>query len=212
MNYELIQLTLGPWPMNGYIVRDPASGETTIIDPGEDPQKILAEITPGSCTAILITHGHHDHVGALAQIKAQTGAPVYLHPADAGHFGIEYDIALFDGAEIKLGEGIISAIHTPGHTPGMTSFQLDPFDEPQGARMLVGDTVFVGGPGRTWSAEDFRTTMRTMQEIIFAWPDATRFYPGHGPSGTIGQERPAFNRFVARGWPSHLQGDVTWNS
>ena len=77
-------------------------------------------------------------------------------------------------------------------------------------RILVGDTIFVGGPGKTWSAQEFSTTMRTMQEIVFAWPDETRFYPGHGPSGVIGTERPAFERFVARGWSPKLHGDVTW--
>jgi glyoxylase-like metal-dependent hydrolase (beta-lactamase superfamily II) len=77
-------------------------------------------------------------------------------------------------------------------------------------RILVGDTIFVGGPGKTWSSDEFATTMRTMQEIVFKWPDETRFYPGHGPSGTIGAERPAFESFVARGWSSKLYGDVTW--
>jgi hydroxyacylglutathione hydrolase len=211
MNFQLIQISLGPWPMNGYIVREPATGATAIVDPGADPQEILAEIQPGSCKAILITHGHPDHVGVLEEIRTQTGAPVYMHPQDASLFGINFDIPMFGGAKMNLGEREIIAIHTPGHTPGQICFQLDPFDDPEGGRILVGDTLFVGGPGRTWSAEDFKTTMETMQTIVFAWPDSTRFFPGHGPGGSIGQERAAFNQFVARGWPSDLQGDVTWS-
>jgi glyoxylase-like metal-dependent hydrolase (beta-lactamase superfamily II) len=77
-------------------------------------------------------------------------------------------------------------------------------------RVLVGDTVFVGGPGKTWSPEDFTLTMRTMQEIVFAWPDDTEFYPGHGPSGVIGEERSDFEAFLRRGWSDDLHGDVTW--
>ena len=78
------------------------------------------------------------------------------------------------------------------------------------SRIVVGDTIFVGGPGKTWSKKEFATTMQIMQEIVFTWPDETRFYPGHGPSGVIGQERPAFEAFVARGWSRKLYGDVTW--
>jgi glyoxylase-like metal-dependent hydrolase (beta-lactamase superfamily II) len=78
-------------------------------------------------------------------------------------------------------------------------------------RILVGDTIFVGGPGKTWSGEDFATTMGTMQQIVFTWPDETQFFPGHGSSGVIGEERPVFEAFVTRGWSSKLHGDVTWD-
>ena len=210
MPFQLSQLTLGPWPMNAYLVRDVPTGEIAIVDPGAEPEKILAQIDPGLCQAILITHGHQDHIGALDEIKARTGAPVYIHPEDAERFNLSYDYPLFDGIKILLGNEEITAIHAPGHTPGQTCFQLDRLDEPVGARILVGDTIFVGGPGRTESARDFTTTMDTMQQVVFTWPDRTRFFPGHGPSGVIGKERPAFNQFVIRGWPSDLHGDVTW--
>jgi glyoxylase-like metal-dependent hydrolase (beta-lactamase superfamily II) len=94
-------------------------------------------------------------------------------------------------------------VHTPGHTDGQCCFIID-------HRVVVGDTVFVGGPGKTWSSEGFATTMKTMKKIIFAWPDETEFFPGHGPSGVIGTERPAFEAFLSRGWSEDLQGDVTW--
>jgi hydroxyacylglutathione hydrolase len=210
MPFQLTQLCLGPWPMNGYIIHSPTTGDIAIVDPGAEPEKIMTEIASRSCTAILITHGHEDHVGALDEIKAKTGAPVYIHPDDAALFHLSYDYPLFDGIKISLGDQEITAIHTPGHTPGQTCFRLDPLDDLAGARILVGDTIFVGGPGRTQTAEDFVTTMDTMQQIVFAWPNRTRFYPGHGPSGVIGEERLAFNEFVIRGWSSDLHGDVTW--
>ena len=127
-----------------------------------------------------------------------------MNPLEAQEFDLDFDLPLEDGQIITLGNSWLNAIHTPGHTPGMTSLDL------ADGRILVGDTIFVGGPGKTWSEEDFATTMRTMQQIVFAWPDETRFYPGHGPSGVIGQERPAFEAFLARGWSPDLFGDVTW--
>lgn len=203
MNPELHKLEVGPWPMNAYVIVCQDTGASAIIDPGADPQALL-EAAGSKVAAILLTHGHPDHVGALEEVKAATGAPVYLHPAEAEKFGLAYDRPLEDGQRLHIGEVELRAVHTPGHTPGMICLDLGD------GRVIVGDTVFVGGPGRTWNSEDFETTMRTMQEIVFAWPDETRFYPGHGPNGVIGEERADFEAFVERGWPADKHGDVTW--
>jgi glyoxylase-like metal-dependent hydrolase (beta-lactamase superfamily II) len=204
MPIKLITQAVGPWPMNTYIVIDEEKSNSTIVDPGADPDTILTLVEGTNIEAILITHGHPDHIGALAEVKAATQAPVYMNPLEAQEFDLDFDLPLEGGQIITLGNSRLKAIHTPGHTPGMTSLDL------ADGRILVGDTIFVGGPGKTWSEEDFATTMRTMQQIVFAWPDETRFYPGHGPSGVIGQERPAFEAFLARGWSLDLFGDVTW--
>ena len=204
MPARLIIKEVGPWPMNAYLVVCEETQASVIVDPGADADTILSLAQGTQVQAILITHGHPDHIGALAEVKAATGSPIYLHPKDAEQFELAFDRHLQDGQVIPVGTLRMRAIHTPGHTPGMTCLDLGD------GRILVGDTIFVGGPGKTWSAEDFAITMHTMQTIVFAWPDLTRFYPGHGPSGTIGEERPAFEAFIRRGWQPSLFGDVTW--
>jgi hydroxyacylglutathione hydrolase len=204
MSLELYKIEVGPWPMNSYVVVCPETAISAIIDPGADEERILEKIALNRVAAILLTHGHLDHIGALERVKSATGAPVYLHPMEAEHFNLVYDIPFQDGMIIGVGTSQVRAVHTPGHTPGMTSLDLGD------GRVVVGDTLFVGGPGRTGSTEDFTITMRTLQDILFTWPDETVFYPGHGVHGTIGEERSAFEAFVERGWSSGLYGDVTW--
>lgn len=204
MPVKLLHKSVGSWPMNTYLIVCEQTGYSSIVDPGADPEVILALAEGTQVEKILITHGHLDHTGAVISIKEATGALVYLHPAEAALHDLTYDIALHDGLWISVGEAQVRAIHTPGHTPGMTCFDL------LDGRILVGDTIFVGGPGKTWSHQDFLTTMQTMQKIVFAWPDETVFYPGHGPSGRIGDERPDFEVFLKNGWPDDLQGDVAW--
>jgi glyoxylase-like metal-dependent hydrolase (beta-lactamase superfamily II) len=192
--------------MNTYLLVCERTGRSAIVDPGADAQAILDLAASTQVEKILITHGHFDHVDALLPVKEATRAAVYIHPADAAKFNLAFDFSLQDGELITIGEGQVRAIHAPGHTPGMTCFDL------LDGRVLVGDTVFVGGPGKTWSPAEFEITMQTMQRIVFAWPDGTTFYPGHGAAGKIGEERPAFDAFVKRGWSAELFGDVTWKS
>ncbi|MEN8240847.1 MAG: MBL fold metallo-hydrolase [Chloroflexota bacterium] len=204
MTFKLAQLSLGPWPMNGYILTCEETQHSAIVDPGADSQKILKAAEGTNVVAILLTHGHADHVGALGEIKQATQAPVYLHRADADFFDLGFDIEANHDDIIKIGKQSLTVIYTPGHTPGQVCYDLGD------GRILVGDTVFVNGPGRTVSPDDFSTTMWTMQQIVFEWPDRTEFYPGHGPVGRIGGERPAFEAFVKKGWSPNLEGDVTW--
>jgi len=205
MSFNLIKIEVGPWPMNCYVFVCNQTKSSAIFDPGADHEKILSVAQDTKIKAIILTHGHADHIGALSPIKEATSAPVLISPVDASHFDIAFDHAILHGEKIYIGNCEILPSHTPGHTPGQTSFYLGQ------NKMIVGDTVFVGGPGRTWTPEDFSTTMKTMQEIVFKWSDETIFYPGHGPSGIIGRERPKYESFVKMGWPEDLHGDVTWS-
>lgn len=204
MNFTLRTKEVGPYSMNTYAIIDEETGTSTIIDPGGDPQEILEMVAGSKVSKILLTHGHFDHVLALEEVKEATGAEVYLHPADAAAFDLDYDYPLADGDEIGVGSKTVKIIYVPGHTPGQCCIDLGD------GRILVGDTIFVGGPGRTSTPEDFETTMENMRKIVFQWPPKTEFYPGHGPSGRIGEEKPAFEAFVDRGWAPDTHGDITW--
>ena len=204
MPAKLIKKEVGPWSMNTYLVVCEETNSSAIVDPGADADEILALAVGTNVVKILITHTHSDHIGALAEVKSATGAPVCVHPLDAKKARIQVDTPLQDGDHVEVGNLRLRVIHAPGHTPGQVCFALGD------GRVLVGDTIFVGGPGRTNSPKDFAATMDTMRAIVFTWPDETAFYPGHGPSGEIGTERPAFEAFAASGWSSKLRGDVTW--
>ena len=204
MPAELRFKQVGPWSTNTYLVVCEETGISAIVDPGADAQAILEGARGTQVEKILLTHGHSDHVGALEKVQAATNAPVYLHPADAKAFSVAYDFPLADKDELSVGNLRLKVFHTPGHTPGTSCFDLGD------GRVLVGDALFVGGPGATQTPETFALTMRNMQNIFFSWPDEIRFYPGHGQSGVIGQERSAFELFVKRGWRDGLCGDVTW--
>lgn len=200
---ELRVQPVGALQTNCYVL--PLSDTRCVVfDPGAEPDKLKDLIGGLDVAAILLTHAHSDHVGAVNDIKRVSDAPVYLHPADvslAPSIRIDYEIA--DGESIRVDDVAITAIHTPGHTAGMISFLLPD------NRAIVGDTLFEGGPGKTWSAEDFRTTVETLR-LILEWPDEMVCYPGHGSSFRLGDLRAKIQAFVERGYPADFYGDAEW--
>jgi hydroxyacylglutathione hydrolase len=198
---QLVTLPLGPWKTNCFVLT--SGRETVIVDPAAEPTFILRSAGGTEVRAILLTHGHPDHVQALDEVRRVTGAPVGIHPADAAAFAVDADFELADGLEFPLGTGNLSVVHTPGHTPGSVCLRF-------GARAIVGDTLFPGGPGHSETPEALGQILACLQDILFAWPDEVYFMPGHGAGSTIGAVRPAYEAFLARPRPADLCGGVTW--
>lgn len=194
-------LAVGPIQANCFIIGCDATRIGAVIDPGDDADRILAEVAKADLKIdhIINTHGHFDHVGGNRRLKEATGAELMIHAQDApllaqldrmaGAFGLKADNSpapdrlLADGDQIAMGELRLTVLHTPGHTPGGISLHVD-------SCVFVGDTLFQGSIGRTdFPGGDFDTLLSSIRTQLFALDDATTVYTGHGPATTIGTEK-----------------------
>jgi glyoxylase-like metal-dependent hydrolase (beta-lactamase superfamily II) len=195
---ELRKLSVGPMDNNVYLLSERGSGATLLIDAANEAERILAELGGRRVAAIVTTHGHRDHWQALNAAAAATGAPSYLHPGDARMVPRRADVVAEDGSRVAFGAAQATLIHTPGHTPGSICVLLDGADR---RHLFTGDTLFPGGPGNTFGDRAaFRQIMRSLRERLFAFPDDTWVYPGHGDDTTLGAERGSLDDWEARGW------------
>ena len=205
MNVELRTRTVGPWSLNTYALVCPVTQESVLIDPGAEPDALEEMLRGTTPRAILLTHTHLDHTGALAEMRARLNVPLMLHRGPhVNDVELNADRELQDGDLIALGEHQLRIYITPGHTADEICIAVE-----QDPRVIVGDTIFEGGPGKSWSAEDFQTTLKTLREVILRWPDDTVCYPGHGPSFRIGNIRRDIEAFVGKDHGEFF-GDATW--
>lgn len=194
---------LGKWANNLYLLVDPASNESLIIDAPENAEEVIEPATGTTVRGIVITHSHPDHTAGLARLKSTYDAPVYCHPKEPWLDRALVNVDLDDGMEIVFGNLSLQALFTPGHTPGSTCFLL-------GKHLFSGDTLFPGGPGRTQTHDDLEQEISSITTRLHTLDEATVVYPGHGDNTTIADSLREYAEFSGREHAPDLHGDVLW--
>lgn len=202
--YLIETFPVGPLQCNCAIVADPTSREALVVDPGDEPDRILDTLSGAGLKAVGLvhTHAHFDHVGCSALLKRITGAPILLHEGDrplyqnleeqGKAFGIPLDKPaivdrlLVHGDRVACGSGALEVLHTPGHTPGSLSFRMTGDD---GDILFSGDTLFRRSIGRTdlWGGS-MEQILESIRGRILSLPGGLRVIPGHGPETTVAEE------------------------
>jgi hydroxyacylglutathione hydrolase len=209
MSLEVRMLTVGPVAENCFIARPEGGDRAVIVDPGEEAERILGEVQElgVGVDAILLTHTHFDHVGAVAPVARATGAPVYCPQLEVpvladimafvpwAGFGPyeswDAEETVAGGEHLSLAGLEIDVRFTPGHSPGHVTYAL-----PDQGALFSGDVLFEGSVGRTdLPAADWPTLAKSIAGLLDEFPDETRVLPGHMGPTTLGRER-ATNPFL----------------
>ena len=198
--------SVGPFQENTYLVIDEKAKRAVLIDPGDEVPRLLRALDASGATldAIWVTHGHMDHVGAIAAVLRARPVPVLMHPGDlplyraAAEHGLAFGAtieqppdptaALVDGERLRVGELEFTVMHAPGHSPGHVVIHGN-------GVAFVGDCLFAGSIGRTDLPLANGAQLTATLERIAALDPGTVVYSGHGPSTTIARER-ASNPFL----------------
>ena len=188
------KLVVGPFENNVFVVRDKGSGEAVLIDAANEHELLLDVCRKTGVRRVLTTHGHWDHIQAVTAMR-DAGIEVGIADADAAMLP-SYDFTIPDNDVLTVGGLRFRAIHTPGHTPGSTCFELEGHPV-----VFSGDTLFPGGAGNTSTkGASFEEIISSIDRRLFTLPADTLVFPGHGLDTTVGTERPSLDAWIERGW------------
>lgn len=190
----------GTWDVdnNVWIIGDDA--EVYVIDPAHNPAAIAEAVGERTVKAVLLTHGHDDHIRYAREFADLVKAPVFMNPADQMLWedvfpGTTPDAEIADGDVFEVAGTQLRALHTPGHSPGSTCFYVQDL-----GTVFSGDTLFNGGPGATGrSYSSFETIIESISERLFSLPAETVVNTGHGDSTSVGAESPQLQDWITRG-------------
>ena len=201
MSIEVTLVVTGPFAENSYVVHDTETRDAVIIDPGDDPGRILRTVEQAGARplAVLLTHGHNDHVGAVARILETFDVPLLCHEGDQPWLdGVEKQGRMFglrvgkvpkptryvtDNEELTFGSLQLKVIHTPGHSAGGVCYLL-------GRILFAGDTIFQGSVGRSDFPDGSHDQLiESIETRILPLGDDVAIYSGHGPETTVAREK-----------------------
>lgn len=195
---------MGPYNNNAYIVSDVEASEALLVDmPLEEGPLLDAIAAEGGVRQVIATHWHPDHWRTFDAVRRATGAPVFAGAAEVKIPEERLDGRLDDGAEVRVGSVRVEVLHTPGHTPGSISLRV-------GRAVITGDTLFRGGPGKTFAAGDLETLIASIESRLLVLPEDTRVLPGHGLDTTVGASGRGVAAYRRSPKPRGFFGDVEW--
>ena len=197
---------MGPFGNNAYIIRDVAGHAGLLVDMPLDEGPLLAAIAAeGGVQTVVATHWHQDHWMSYDAVRRATGAPVLVGEAEVNVPEDRVDGRLRDGQDLRVGGVRVTILHTPGHTPGSVSLRV-------GRAVITGDTLFGGGPGKTFARGDLETILAAIDAKLLPLPDATVVMPGHGGTTTIADARAGREEYRRHPRPRGFHGDVEWRA
>jgi glyoxylase-like metal-dependent hydrolase (beta-lactamase superfamily II) len=196
---NVVKVSVGPGDNNAYLL---AGTGLVLVDAADDAATLLELVGDRRLDTLVTTHRHRDHWQALAALADRSDRLVAGRPdaeAIADGAGVRTPDGVWDGDNVPFGDERLDVVGLVGHTPGSIVLA---YRGPEGpTHLFTGDSLFPGGPGKTWSPEDFDSLMDDLQAKVFnRFADDTVVHPGHGDATTIGAERPHLAEWRARGW------------
>jgi glyoxylase-like metal-dependent hydrolase (beta-lactamase superfamily II) len=190
---------------NAYLLTCRSTGAQLLVDAADDPQRLLALVEEGGggLEVVVTTHQHWDHVRALEDVVAATGARTAAGTEDADALPVPVDDRLAHGDTVRFGDVTLDVVALRGHTPGSVALAYRDAEDPEAyTHLFTGDSLFPGGVGNTKNpGQSFDSLYRDVTERVFdVYADDTWVYPGHGGDTTLGVERPHLDEWRARGW------------